>query len=69
MQIFRAGVSLTKLTIKHVLGSIILLSSSTKSVLSSLFWVKNFFKIINLFAIFASEDGKPLLSCLYMYRM
>ena len=26
------------------------------------FWVNNFFKIINLFAIFASEDGKQLLS-------
>ena len=32
----------------------------------SLFWLNNFFKMINLFAIFASEDGKQLLSCLYV---
>ena len=32
----------------------------------SLFWVNNFFKLINLFAIFASEDGKQLLSRLYV---
>ena len=33
---------------------------------SPLFLVKNFFKMINLFAIFASEDGKQLLSRLYV---
>ena len=37
-----------------------------KGVFWSLFWVNNFFKMINLFAIFASEDGKQLLSCLYV---
>ena len=31
----------------------------------SLFWVNNF-KMINLFAIIASEVGKQLLSCLYV---
>ena len=36
-----------------------------KGVFWSLFWVNNFFKMINLFAIFASEDGKQLLSRLY----
>ena len=30
-----------------------------------LFWVNDFFKMINFFAIFASEDGKQLLSHLY----
>ena len=35
----------------------------TKNVFSSLFWVKHFFKMINLFAIFVSEDGEQLLSC------
>ena len=37
-----------------------------KNVFWSLFWVNNFFKMINLFAIFASEDGKQLLSRLYV---
>ena len=31
-----------------------------------LFWLNNFFKMINLFVIFASEDGKHLLSRLYV---
>ena len=37
-----------------------------KACFSSLFWVKNFFKMIDLFAIFASEHGKQLLSRLYV---
>ena len=38
-----------------------------KSVFSSLLnWVNNFFKMINLYAIFASEDGKQLLSRLHV---
>ena len=37
-----------------------------KGVFWSLFWVNNFFKMINVFAIFASEDGKQLLSHLYV---
>ena len=37
-----------------------------KGVFWSLFWVNNFFEMINLFAIFASEDGKQLLSCLHV---
>ena len=32
----------------------------------SLFWVNNFFKMINVLAIFASEGGKQLLSRLYV---
>ena len=39
---------------RHVLGAVLQL------------WVNNFFKIINVFAIFASEDGKQLLSRLYV---
>ena len=34
-----------------------------KSMFSSLFWANN---LINVFAIFASEDGKQLLSHLYV---
>ena len=37
-----------------------------KGAFSSLFWLKNFFKIIYLFAIFPSEDGKQLPSRLYV---
>ena len=37
-----------------------------KSMFSSLFWVNNLDKMISLFAIFASEDGKQLLSCSYI---
>ena len=38
-----------------------------KSVfLSLLNWVNNFFKTINLYASFASEDGKQMLSRLYV---
>ena len=33
---------------------------------TKLFWVNNFFKMINVFAIFASEDDKQLLSRLYV---
>ena len=29
-----------------------------------LFWVNNFFKMINVFATFTFEDGRQLLSCL-----
>ena len=35
-------------------------------MLWSLFWVNNFFKMINVFAIFACEDGRQLLSHLYV---
>ena len=38
------------------------LFTNEKTCFPSLFWVNNFFKMINLFAIFASEDGKQLLS-------
>ena len=39
----------------------------TKCVLLLLFWVKNFFKMFSLFAVFASAEGKQLLSrLLYM---
>ena len=34
---------------------------------SPLFWVNDFFKMINLFGLFASDDGKQLLSRLYTY--
>ena len=37
-----------------------------KGVFWSLFWVNNFFKMINVLAIFASEDGNELLSCSYV---
>ena len=37
-----------------------------KGMFSLLFWVNNFFKMISLSAIFASEDGKQLLSRLYV---
>ena len=37
-----------------------------KGVFWSLFRVNNFFKMISLFAIFAFEDGKQLLSRLYV---
>ena len=37
-----------------------------KGVFWSLFWVKNFFKMISVFAIFASDDGKQLLCGLYV---
>ena len=30
-----------------------------------LFWVNNFFEMIHLFAVFASEEGKQLLFGLY----
>ena len=36
-----------------------------KSMVSSLVWF-NFFKMINLFNIFASEDDRQLLVCLYV---
>ena len=38
----------------------------TKSVFLLLFWVNNFFEMINLFSIFASEEGKQLLFGLYV---
>ena len=37
-----------------------------KGVFWSLFWVNNFFKMINFFAIFAPEDSKQFLSRLYV---
>ena len=37
-----------------------------KGVFWWLFWVNNFFKMINLYTIFASEDGKLLLPRLYV---
>ena len=37
-----------------------------KGAFSSLFWLNNFFKMINLFAIFPSKDGKQLSSRLYV---
>ena len=42
------------------------LFTNENACFSPLFLVKNFFKMINLFAIFASEDGKQLLSRLYV---
>ena len=42
------------------------LFKNEKACFSSLFWVKNFFKMIDLLAIFASEHGKQLLSRLYV---
>ena len=42
------------------------LFKNEKACFSLPFWVKNFFKMINLFAIFASEHGKQLLSRLYI---
>ena len=42
------------------------LFTNEKACFSTLFWAKNFFKMIDLFAIFASEDGEQLLSHLYV---
>ena len=41
------------------------LFTNEKVCFSSLFWVKNFFKMINLFPIFASEVAKQLLARLF----
>ena len=38
------------------------LIASTDMCVFVAFWLNNFFKIINLSVIFASEDGKQLLS-------
>ena len=47
-------------------GGLLKIDYEWKGVFSSLFWVNNFLKMINPFAIFASEDVQQLLSCLYV---
>ena len=42
------------------------LFTKEKGMFWSLFWVNNFFTMVNVFAIFASDDDKQLLSRIYV---